>query len=102
MARTDILLDDAQELQAVDGDFKTGDASVDHTVYLVESDYGHYKDAPLVGVGIHRYLGAPYTDTDILEGKIIDQMKKDKFRTPRVDASDFNNIKINGIIITQQ
>lgn len=102
MARTDILLDDGYELQTNgEGDFVQGDGTVDQTALIIWADLGHYKPTPTIGVGIHRALGST-TQPSVLESKIVEQMKKDGHKTPRVDASDMNDIKVNAIKITSQ
>ncbi len=99
MARLDLILDSNQDLQNDSGDFKTGDGSVHMTERLIIADLGHYKVSPKVGVGIFQYLGAPGNLAAEVEGKIVTQMKADGFKTPKVDASDMDDIQVNTIHI---
>ena len=102
MARIDIKLDSDRQLQSSGGDLLVADATIEHTEYIVVSDVGHWKEFPTVGVGIYKYLGGPANISRIIEGKIIEQLKADGYKPPKVDASDLNNIKINNLIISTE
>ena len=96
----DILLDDNQDFQDDgDGDFLTGDCSNRYIQYLVVSFQGHYKEFPLVGLGIENYLNSS-VNKQILERDIIAQLTADIFVTPDVDLSNFpDDIAINNVVI---
>lgn len=95
----DILLADGAELQEQDGDFFVGDCSNRYIEYLVSSHLGHYKESPLVGIGINSYLNSN-GNRQVIKRDIIDQLNKDIFTNPDVDLSDFpSSIRINKVIV---
>ena len=96
---TDILLDDNADLQEQDGDFLIGDCSNRYIEYITKAFQGHYKESPLVGIGIEYYLNAN-VNPQILERDIIKQLQDDIFITPDVDLSNYPiEIKINDVVI---
>lgn len=95
----DILLADAAELQEIDGDFLVGDCSNRYIEYLVSSHKGHYKENPLIGIGINYYLNSN-GNRQVIKRDIIDQLNKDIFTNPDVDLIDFpSSIRINKVIV---
>ena len=52
----DILLDEDFDMQAKDGDFIVGDATLQHQQLLLLSQKGEFKQSPYVGVGISNFL----------------------------------------------
>lgn len=96
----DIVLGDDAELQEVNGDFATGDNSNRYIEYLVSSHQGHYKEFPLIGIGIRGRLNAT-ENKQVLESDIIKGLKGDIFANPDVDLADYpSSIRINKVIIS--
>jgi len=96
----DLLLDDNADFQDDgNGDFLTGDCSNRYIEYLVVSFQGHYKEFPLIGIGIAGYLNAA-VNRQILQRDIIEGLTNDIFVTPDVDLDDYpDQIKINNVVI---
>ena len=91
----DLLLDDDQELVAVNDDFRTGDASNNIIKYIVVSHIGNWKEFSLPGVGIEDYLNSNVTVEEI-ESTINTALAADVFKNPAVDASNFpSTVNIN-------
>ena len=98
---TDILLDPVNGLQELNGDFLTGDCSNTYIYYITSAHLGHWKQFPLVGIGIDSYLNSS-TNRQLLERDIIAQLNNDIFTNPSIDLTDWpNSIKINNVIITK-
>jgi hypothetical protein len=64
--RTDIIVDplDDNDLVVYQGDFFVESSDLQHLAHILEADTGQYKQWPLVGVGIRRYLNG------IIDGKV--------------------------------
>ena len=92
MATFDIILS-TNGFEEVDGDFKAGDNANNLLNYIVIANKGEYKEFPLLGVGIDRYLNTSLNVQQI-ETNIIKELKSDVFLDPDVDMIDFeeNNI----------
>ena len=98
----DILLDASSELQENDGDFLVGDCGNNYIYYFTSSHLGHYKQFPLVGIGISDYLNSS-ANKQLLESNIIRQLKNDVFSTPGVDLTEWpDQVKINNVVVTKQ
>lgn len=95
---TDIILDTDAQLLSFDGDILQGDGVNQHLLYLIASAPGHWKEFPLVGVGIYNYLQGTVSPLRI-ERDIIAQLKADVFPNPLVNARDFPTIIVNNIVI---
>jgi hypothetical protein len=92
----DILLDTSENLQNNgSGDFKVGDASNQLMYYIIRSSQGNWKEFPLVGVGIDRYLNAAI-DPYVLAQDVKSQLRSDVFSKASVDATNFPlNLVVN-------
>jgi len=85
----DILLNDDEDLQDDgNGDFKVGDASNQLMYYIIVSGQGNWKEFPLVGVGIEKYLNSTINRYE-LEQIISGQLRTDVFRRASVNAENF-------------
>lgn len=77
-----------------DGDFVTGDADNNYIEYILVSSPGHWKEFPVVGVGIYNYLQGTQSP-QVLQRNILVQLKADIFTKPYVDVRSFPTIVIN-------
>lgn len=101
----DILLDvDTGELIIRNGDFVIGESSNQHIADLLLDAPGEWKQHPLVGIGIRKYINAPETPLEwaILEKRIRKQLDLDGFSTSQLRVNNFNDITIESILITEQ
>jgi len=93
MAVKDIKHDsDGVDLVAVNGDFAAVDSDQQHIIDIVNSAQGHWKQFPLVGVGIDSFIGA--TSPDILqelERLIRLQLQSDGYGNITIDLSEFQS-----------
>jgi len=99
----DLLLDDNSDFQNDgNGDFLVGDCGNRYIQYITVSFPGHYKEFPLIGIGIEGYLNAA-VNRQILERDIIKQLTDDIFVTPDVDLNEYPPIvRINNVVIEKQ
>jgi hypothetical protein len=79
-------------------DFKSGDPENSYIEYIVISSPGHWKEFPVVGVGIYNYLQGTQSP-QVLQRAIQVQLKNDIFSKPLVDVRAFPIISINNITI---
>jgi len=72
MAR-DILYGDNNELRIQNGDFVSGISDGQHVEDILLSHKGHFKQFPMIGVGIHHYINSP--DSAINRDKMLKEIK---------------------------
>jgi hypothetical protein len=72
----DMLLTPEAELQELNGDFLTGDCSNNYILYITASHRGHYREFPLVGIGIDIFLNSS-VNRQLLTRDIIEQLQAD-------------------------
>lgn len=97
--RNDILYNEDGTFKTLSGDFSFGDGTVNQVARIVESDDGHRKGYPDLGVGIRKYLGGAGVRS-LIEASIIRELKSDGIKNPYVNASDTNNIIVNELTIS--
>lgn len=78
MAR-DILTDDSNALQIESGDFVVGESDSQHVRHIIEAMPGEWRETPLLGVGVRRYLNGPQ-NIQSLEAEIRRHLITDDFR----------------------
>ncbi len=79
MAVKDITLDDTLDLLIDNGDFKISDSDMQHIQLICITDLGHWKQFPLLGVGIEKYI-ASSAQTDALKRSINIQLAADGYK----------------------
>jgi len=86
--RKDIIVDpkDNNDLVVYNGDFFIAYSDFQHTAHIVEADQGQYKQWPLVGCGIRRYLNG---DIDGAVRRMIQlQLEGDGIKIRNIAFSD--------------
>jgi len=94
MKAFDLLVDASENLVVRDGDFAVGPSDAQHVRHLLRANYGHYRFAPLVGVGIERRLSGPFTAPG-LEAAVRRQLDADGYLVVLVQVSRTAGININ-------
>ena len=79
MAVKDITLDDNFDLIIENGDFKISYSDMKHIQLICITDLGHWKESPLLGVGIEKYI-ASSGQTDALKRSINVQLASDGYK----------------------
>ncbi len=77
-----------------DDDFLAGDSDNQVIERILLSSPGHWKEFPVVGIGIWNYLQGTQSP-QVLQRNIQVQMKNDIFPKPYVDLRQFPTIIIN-------
>lgn len=80
----DILLDDTLDLQIVNGDFVVGESTEQHQKILILADKAEFKEYPMRGVGVLRYL----------EEETPDNLAREIRQEFTIDTMTVNQIKI--------
>lgn len=82
----DILIEDTGDLNILNGDFNVEYSDEQHVEHILLSSKGHYKQYPLIGVGIENYIKAPLNliTKQTLEREISLQLKYDKAKNIEV------------------
>ena len=79
-----------------DFDFITGVADNNYIKYIVVSFAGHWKEFPLIGIGIFNFLQGTQS-TQVLTRAIRLQLESDIFKKPFIDATKFPIVVINSV-----
>lgn len=73
MDNKDIILDDNNEIKMLNGDLVIDDATQQNIAIILLSNQGDFKQHPLTGIGIMRYLNSPINAT--LKAKLYREIK---------------------------
>ncbi|MDP2723211.1 MAG: hypothetical protein Q8O72_10670 [Bacteroidales bacterium] len=93
---TDILLDADFDLQAKNGDFVLGDATLQNQQLILLSHKGELKQEPLLGVGLRNYLLDDATIHEMhqeiqkqfsLDGMTVNEISGNNWSTTKIDAN---------------
>lgn len=93
------VLRDADFVATLDGDFGTVEPSNLYIQFILVSSPGHWKQFPLVGVTIWKYLQSTISK-QVLQRNIKLQLEADVFNKPLVDVTNFPIIIINKVVLT--
>ncbi|MEW5675598.1 hypothetical protein ABGT15_04740 [Flavobacterium enshiense] len=86
-----------EDLLIEDGDFAVKFADQQNLEHLLLSEKGSYKEFPVLGVGIKKYINSPDATSRLrLENEIDKQLSYDNFYVKVLDVNDLQNIKIDG------
>jgi hypothetical protein len=91
--RTDILLDEDNDLKIVNGDFVIGPSDMQHVEHILVAHPGEYKEHPQVGIGIERYLKSTGQQQN-LKREIRIQLAFDGYQNPDIELSENLKLKI--------
>jgi hypothetical protein len=83
MAVKDITLDDDFDLVIENGDFKLSESDMQHIQLICITDVGHWKQSPLLGVGIMKYI-ASSGQQDALKRAINIQLASDGYKVNQI------------------
>ncbi|MFT5890171.1 MAG: hypothetical protein ACI9Y7_000260 [Dokdonia sp.] len=91
----DFIIEDDLEIE--NGDFHVDEASQQNLTHILLSQKGSFKEFPVLGVGLTRYLNSPDSTARLrLENEIDKQLIYDNFNVRTLDVNDLKNIKIDG------
>ena len=86
MARNiDILLDSDVDIMFADGDFLTGDSTMQNQYLILATHKGEWKEKPFIGAGLKDMIGDD--DAVYWKHRITEELKR--------DGMDVKDIKIN-------
>lgn len=95
----DILLNDDGDLAVnQQGDLVVGYSDTAHIADILESEPGHYKQHPLVGAALHRYINAPLSPLQAraLKRAIGIQLEYDGVDNVEVHFDNNGQLEVNG------
>ncbi|MFC4636188.1 hypothetical protein ACFO3O_19935 [Dokdonia ponticola] len=91
----DFIIED--DLEIMNGDFCIDEASQQNLTHILLSQKGSFKEYPILGVGLTRYINSPDSTARLrLENEIDKQLIYDNFNVRTLDVNDLKNIKIDG------
>jgi hypothetical protein len=85
----DIILDENLDLVIENGDFKISNSDMQHIELICLTDVGHWKQFPLLGVGIQKYI-ASSGQQDVLKRAINIQLASDGYKVNQIMISGTN------------
>jgi hypothetical protein len=93
----DIILDDNMDLAIVNGDFVVDDAEQQVQELILIATQGSFRESPITGIGIVRYLKSGFTldKLDELRQQIILQLQYDGYTTVNTQINSFTDIEID-------
>jgi hypothetical protein len=93
---TDIILDNNLDLAIQNGDFVLDDCEQQNQELILVATQGSFRDSPLTGVGITRYIKSSFTvaKVDQLRQKIRLQLQYDGYTTVNTKINSFTDIQI--------
>lgn len=95
---TDLLLDDSGDLAiSAAGDLLAGESDQQHVELLLRTSQGEWRQSPLVGIGLVRYLLAPYGSLQAaaLSREVAVQLEQDGYQVLQLDLQDLSAAIIN-------
>ncbi|MBK6611837.1 MAG: hypothetical protein IPI59_15675 [Sphingobacteriales bacterium] len=97
MLSHDILLTNDHDLQFEKGDLKVDLSDEQHIAHILVTDKGNWRQYPLLGVGLHRWLEADTSQEQILtlKNKIKQNLIYDNFDVKSIKIDTYDNIKID-------
>ena len=95
----DIILNDENDLQFSNGDFVINDSDQQHVLLILNTNQGSWKQYPLVGVGIRKYLNSS-GQSQVLRRSIAVQLEADGYNVNDVivQNNDVYSIDANRLI----
>lgn len=92
--RDDILMNDDEELQFLNGDFLVGVSDQQHVQDIMKANKGNYYQHPLVGLGSKTLINANI-NRDQLRQDIKIQLKADNYQPLDVSIDEDFDVFIN-------
>lgn len=86
-----------EDLLIAGEDFVLEVADQQNLQHLLLSQKGGYKEFPILGVGVKKYINSPDATSRLrLENEIDKQLTYDNFHVTTLDVNDLQNIRIDG------
>jgi hypothetical protein len=84
MARTDIMLNEAGDLDIIDGDFVVSESDAQNVELLLSATKGSLRQYPEMGVGLANYVKKQNTSTAEMRRSIEVNLKADGYRVNKL------------------
>ena len=100
MPATDLLLDANYDLAFTEaGDVAVGESDGQHLALLQLTSPGEWRADPLVGIGLRRYLNAPYgpAQAAALQREFSIQLIRDGYQVLELNLSDLGAARLNAV-----
>lgn len=88
------LIFDGGEMKIANGDLFVDDSDQQHIQHILVADSGQFRQWPLLGVGIKKYLNGSANQTDIKQ-TIRVQLRSDNFTVKTLEVKNDYSIKID-------
>lgn len=100
MLATDLLLTADYDLAFTEaGDVAVGESDGQHLALLQLTNQGEWREDPLVGIGLQRYLNAPYGPVQVaaLQREYTIQLTRDGYQVLELNLSDLSAAVLNAV-----
>lgn len=88
----DVIITDDLQIKA--GDVLVSESDAQHVDHILRADKGHFRQHPLLGVGINNYRGAS-VGREELKRNISLQLRSDNINVRKIDIDREYNITID-------
>lgn len=82
----DIILDDTGDFSILNGDLSVGESDSQHVDHIVTADLGHFRQWPLLGVGIMREIQGDFNPQE-LKQNIRLQLESDDYIVKQININ---------------
>ena len=96
MAFKDVIFTD--DIQILNGDFLVTDSEVQHIEHILSADKGHFRQFPLIGLGILKLNGGSI-DKTALKQDIRTQLRSDEYSVRTIEIDGSLNLSIDAVRI---
>lgn len=90
----DIITDSDGDLTILNGDLFINDSDSQHVDFIVTADKGQFRQFPLVGVGLRRFINGPFNQQEIRQAIRLN-LESDGYNVRKVSISNDGKAKIN-------
>lgn len=94
MSAIDILVDDNEDVVFANGDFLVGSSDQQHVKHILKADKGHYRQWPLLGVGMLDYVNGA-VEPEVIRQTIRTNLRNDNYNVRQVIVTRDYEISID-------
>ena len=92
--RTDILLDENNDLVVLNSDFTMGESDSQHIIDTINAEKGTWKETPSTGVGVRKYVKGRGVEL-ILSREIKLHLENDNYNSSPIISNTNNKLTID-------
>lgn len=90
----DIITDENGDIEIINGDINVDLSDSQHIDFIVTADKGQFRQFPLVGVGLRRYINGPFNAQEIRQAIKLN-LESDGYNVRKVSIANNGTGSIN-------